>query len=111
MATPQNKCPNCSAPVSYGTVHFGLFPPRVTCPQCASPLSGLSFIRMPSLPFLYVSLGLGLAVGIGVGFAITVLSRDWSYTYRFIVLASTVLGGVLFVGLSRRVVSGQRDGG
>ena len=111
MATRQNKCPNCSAPVSYGTVHFGLFPPRVTCPQCASPLSGLSFIRMPSLPFLYVSLGLGLAVGVGVGTVITVLSRDWSYAYRFVVLAVAIAGGALFAGLSRRVVSGQRDGG
>ena len=110
MATPQKTCPNCSAPVSYGTVHFGLFPPRVTCPRCASPLSGLSFISLPSLPFLYVSLGLGLAVGAGVGLAITALSRDWSYTYRFIVLAVTIVGGALFVGLSRKVVTRQRDG-
>ncbi len=103
MSTPTQKCPNCNESLRFDTVDLKLFPPRAICPNCGATVSNtLLFARVRAPRFVYVSLILGLLVGVGFGVAITLLSRDWSYSYRFSLLAITLILGVIIIPLLHR---------
>ena len=104
MSGPQAQCPTCSELISFRRVAFSLVPPRVDCPKCGTSLVGFKFVRLPPIPFLVGSLALGLVVGIAFGAVITLLSRDWPYSYRFILLGVALAAGALVVGLNRKVL-------
>ena len=104
MTRPVPACPTCSEAIGYRSVAFRLFPPGVQCPRCGTSLSRSKFVRLPARPFVLVSVMLGLAVGVSAGIVVTLLSRDWSYSNRFLLLGVALAVCALVIGLSRSVL-------